>query len=173
MGRTYTDREKARALTMLDANEGNVYKTAKQAGIPDSTLASWHDGDRPISQQARDWWADEKVELADLYERVLRRTLHTMFSGGSMERANFQQLGIVAGILHDKRALLLGQPTSITENVSSMSADERAAHVLDVLARASQRMTSAPAGDTVDGQAVEVTKPADSLPASPQGDGKP
>src|SRR5882724_294446 len=41
--RRYTESQKAEALAMLVANEGNIKGTARQLQIPEKTLAGWRD----------------------------------------------------------------------------------------------------------------------------------
>jgi len=44
--RPYTDAQRIDALTKLAANGGNKRKTARETGIPESTLRQWESGDR-------------------------------------------------------------------------------------------------------------------------------
>jgi len=147
--RKYSDREKAEALAIVDMHAGNVHKASQMTGIPDSTLSEWYAGRRGINGDIPGLRQNHKTELVDLFDSVLRATLESMLTDGSMQRANFQQKGIVAGILYDKRALILGQPTSITESL--MSDEARAEQLAILLERARQRQLTGQPVDTIPG----------------------
>jgi hypothetical protein len=41
--RAYSEQDKAQSLLVLDANGGNIKRTARQIGIPVGTLRAWRD----------------------------------------------------------------------------------------------------------------------------------
>ncbi len=58
--RTYTDTERAQALAVLDANHGNVARTARETQIPRSTIHLWRDEARGLGDGA-EWMKGASV----------------------------------------------------------------------------------------------------------------
>ncbi len=122
--RTYSDREKAETLALLDSL-GNLQEVARLTGIPDSTISGWKYGigakspDIPklrdrINQDLSSDLASDFHEIAALSARVAIKRLK------SPQKANkipFHQLMTGAGIAVDKSQLLRGLPTSINAEV--------------------------------------------------------
>lgn len=160
--RRYTDREKAEALAIVDMQDGSVRKASQLTGIPDSTLFDWIAGKR-VNGDVADLHETAKTRMAGLFDSVIVATLENMLIDGSMQRANFQQKAIAVGILYDKRALLLGQPTSINENL--MSDEARVERLAALLEQARQRqLTGQPVSDTIAGHLSKSDDPG-STPA--------
>ena len=114
--RQYSDADKAAALTSLDLNEGNVYRTAKQLAIPNKTLEEWASG-RRISPEVAQFRQHKKAELRARLESVLDRLLQGMEAPGALEakldKASLRDVATSVGILIDKIQLLKGEPTNI------------------------------------------------------------
>jgi transposase-like protein len=110
---SYSDELKAETLAILDANNGNVRKTARQSGIPQSTIRDWRDG-RGVTDSVTEIRAHKKGELSDL----IRDELEAIFGAMNTKReaANYRELATAAGILIDKMQLLDGDPTSIEQH---------------------------------------------------------
>ena len=62
--RNYSDREKGTALAALDSHLGNVEGTARELGIPGSTLEQWAKG-QGVNSEAEAYRRRTSVELAD------------------------------------------------------------------------------------------------------------
>ena len=119
--RRYSDRERAAALVALDLNQGNVYKTARQCGIPRKTLELWT---KPESMYhgVADERQDQKEALADMFERIARAYgLHSL-DAAVLAKTNGQQAVIGACAATDKMRLLREQPTSIIDERASLQA---------------------------------------------------
>jgi hypothetical protein len=104
----YSDEQRAAVLAALDANKGNVTKTARETGVPKSTLIAWRDNVHvPPSDELR---TTKKLELADL----IRAELGAIFDAlpGKRGDASYKDVATAAGILIDKLALLQGDATS-------------------------------------------------------------
>jgi transposase-like protein len=104
----YSDEQRAAVLAALDANDGNLSKTARDTGVPISTIQTWRDNrGTPPSNELRN---AKKLELADL----IRAELDAIFEAmpGKRGAADYRALTTGAGILVDKLALLQGDPTS-------------------------------------------------------------
>lgn len=104
----YSDDQRAAVLAALDANGGNLSKTARDTGVPKSTLIAWRDNVHvPPADELR---TSKKLELTEL----IRTELDAIFEAmpGKRESADYKTLGTVAGILSDKLTLLDGGATS-------------------------------------------------------------
>jgi len=102
--RHYSDKEKAYALAVLDANAGNESQTARDVNIPVSTLRRFVEGETHAITQLRQ---DKKLELADIYEQLQRKILPA--AEAKIPDAGFRELMTGAGIAADKMAMLRGQ----------------------------------------------------------------
>lgn len=116
--REYSDDDRATGIALLQANSGNLSRTAKQLGVPRKTLAGWatvaQDENQPapvellaLRQQKKALLAGSFRDLAAEIAGVLRTKLGSM-SG--------RDLAIALGILTDKWQLLEGGPTQRTES---------------------------------------------------------
>ena len=143
--RSYSDADKAAALVALDANGGNLKRTAEQLGIPEPTLRQWSKGRTNADVEAMREGA--KVDLADRLERVVGVLLAAAVDPDKVEGASLKDVMTGAGIAIDKMQLLRGEPTAINED--RLSDDERADRVAAILERARARR---------DGQAPRVAE---------------
>lgn len=131
-GRTrYSDEEKATALAALDANGGNVARTARELDIPDSTLRNWANG-RGVNDDIPQLRDQKKGELTEAL-----RELAWMLIGavpGKIDDANLSSVFTGLGITLDKLQLLSGEPTERSEikgQVDVNDARERLAHLVN------------------------------------------
>lgn len=102
--RRYSDEDRATALAALEANGGNVIRTARETGIPRGTLRSWAAGGSPPPAKVR---REKKADLIELLEERLRQILGITVR----DNADLQSLAIFAGVLFDKYLLLQGKAT--------------------------------------------------------------
>ena len=131
--RSYSDEERANALAALDANDGDVSRTARQLGVPRKTLEDWAKGHvHPAVAEVRQ---EKKGTLADAIEGVAWKLLDAL--PGKVPDADLRQTATALGIAIDKMRLLREQPTSITSD--GLSDDERAARVAELLDAARAR----------------------------------
>lgn len=132
----WTDRDKAAALAALDANGGNVSGTAKQLGMPRSTLQEWANG--RVNSDVPELRQEKRAELTEL----IRDELYAIIANMPFKRtdADYRQLGTVFGILTDKLQLLEGKPTERTETVDTTFDDaERVKRITALLDAARTR----------------------------------
>ena len=106
--RAYTEEDKASALVLLDSNSGNVYRTARQLGMPRATLQEWRDGrgtgvDVTISRQVK------KGELSARYESLVHEALDAL-TPAKLKKAGVRDLAVVVGVFTDKMLALEGEP---------------------------------------------------------------
>lgn len=118
--RHYSDEARAAALAVLDANGGNLKRSAREAGVPASTLALWRDApERAASPEVR---TQTRETMADVYGRIAKRG--TELLGGALDLLSPNEvagdpklltaINTVTGTAADKERVLRDQPT---ENV--------------------------------------------------------
>ncbi len=116
--RQYTDEEKAEALAALDANAGNVARTARQIGIPRTTLQSWAN-QRGTNEGVTKLRHQKKGELADALEKLARKLIEV--ASEKIADATLQQVMTSVGIAIDKMQLLRNQPTAIEQQQAGVT----------------------------------------------------
>ena len=110
--RTYSDEEKANALVALDANGGNVMRTARELGIPHMTLEQWRRG-RGVHPDVIRLRNEKREPLADRLEQVAHLLLDAL--PNKIGKANLQQVATAAAIAVDKSRLLRGNRPPLTQ----------------------------------------------------------
>jgi len=135
--RVYTNEEKGLALVALDANAGNVARTARQIKIPRVTLLDWSQN-RSVSGEVSDIRHLKKKEFSDKLEELAHQLIDVL--PAKLAAANLKQLSISLGIIIDKMLLLRNQLTSINKDTAPLTDEERAARVLEILERGRARM---------------------------------
>jgi transposase-like protein len=110
--RHYSDEERAACLAALDANGGNLGRTARQVGVPESTLKGWRDA--PDAAAPAEVRARKKEELADLLEAFVRSSVGQL--DAKLAAADFRDASTGIAILIDKMRLLRGESTAIHES---------------------------------------------------------
>ena len=111
----YSHERKAEILSLLDANDGNVWRTAQESNIPHSLLQYW------IANESRyaNLRQEKKTDLVDKLDFHINLALDT--AQKRAEEATYGQLMTGAAIAIDKKQLLLNQPTNIVQHVNSES----------------------------------------------------
>jgi transposase-like protein len=113
--RTYSDREKAKALTALDLAKGNCNEASRMTGIHEATIRYWRD--RNIHNDVVEFHAEEKQELAERFEELAH--LYISQAVTTVEHSKGTQAIVGAATATDKMRLLRGEPTSITADQNS------------------------------------------------------
>lgn len=111
--RKYTEAFKAKALAALDANGGNVWRTAKEVGIPTTTLERWAKDQDAVPPDVRE---EKRKELAAELEGFVIGLCN--LRAKSLEGLNVRDTAVAIGIGVDKLLLLKGQPNQISRNES-------------------------------------------------------
>lgn len=128
--REYTPEDRARAYVVLQTNEGNLKRTARETGIPEPTIRRW-----------RNEWAEGGPPNLDLVEAVvvehveameevrnlaLLRIRERLESPDKKDQGTLPQLGTVYGILTDKidRARGIGNTSTHEHKLTLPSPDE-------------------------------------------------
>lgn len=135
----YSPEFKAQTLILLEANAGQVRKTAREAGINEATLRYWVEQDNDETRVIR---AGAKGDIADAFERVSRLYLDRAAEPGAIEKTSGYYAVVAASDAIKSAQLLRGQPTSISGSV--MNDDERRLRIAELLAKLKDRADSAP-----------------------------
>lgn len=128
--RSYSDKEKAVALAMVEAAGGNIARAAAHTGIPERTLNGWTRGDgvHPEVVEIRD---GKKRDLADAFEAICVKALGLTSTGldelqAALETAPDEKIAEIvrtavgaAKVSGEMMQLLRGDPTQITGKAST------------------------------------------------------
>jgi hypothetical protein len=115
--RRYDDKFRASAVVMLEAagypdQKGALTRTANHLGVPLNTIKGWYTANRnPPPAELR---TEKKGDLVTLFDSELEAIFGDM--PNARPDASYRDLGVVAGILVDKRQLLTGEPTEIVDD---------------------------------------------------------
>lgn len=146
----HSDEKKAAILAGLKANGGNVAKTAKDAGVPRTTLENWKQG-IGINDDVTNISHVKKEELRDLHKLIAVKALGLL--GKKLAECSGAQLSTIAAISTEKMLLLEGEATSITKDATDRKAEYESL-VTRIMARAKDRGES-PTRDEVIALIVE------------------
>jgi hypothetical protein len=138
--RKYSDAAKAEALALLQAEgyperRGSLVKVSRAIDVPVMTLADWYTAEHSIVS------TDVRVVQTFNLASVIDAEIESIFAAlpGKRDNASYRDLGIVLGILVDKKQLLMGMPTSITEHTHVFSEADREQAIKGYLDIAAQR----------------------------------
>lgn len=118
--RRYSDDDKGCALAALDANKGNVRRTAHQLNVPAATLRKWRDGF--VHPEVTQKCAVKKRRLADKLEDLAHKIIDA--ADGKIEKAGLKDSLIAFGTAVDKMQLLRGKPTAIVADTARATVEK-------------------------------------------------
>lgn len=114
--KSYDDKFRASAVVMLEAagypdRPGSLTQVASHIGVPHPTLSRWYNQQRnpPPNEVVQ----EKRLELSELLDAELRAIFSAMPAVRS--DASYRDLGMVAGILTDKKQLIDGKATERKE----------------------------------------------------------
>jgi transposase-like protein len=128
---TYDDAAKAKAFVVLTANDGNLKRTARETGLPESTLRAWRtDWEKngpPKTEEvtaAAKEFVSEAQEIRGMALDVIRQKL--VLLGQNPKEAKIAELTTLVGVLTDKvdRAAGLEQSSRVDHHHHLPSPDE-------------------------------------------------
>jgi len=123
--RTYTDEDKAAALVGLDANGGNLSRTAKEFNVPIMTLSEWRNG--RVTETVTGIRKVKKQSLAELFEEAARAYLARALESDAVSDTRGKDALIAAATALDKLQLLTGEDTQrINQRVQVVYGEEPA-----------------------------------------------
>lgn len=117
MAHPYSERDRAAALAALEANGGNLTRTAAQLGMSTSTLRRWRNqhadpaSTGPLKTAAAEALPEARASIADRLREFIHSALDV--AGGKLTEANLAQVFTAIGISVEKAQLLEGKPTGI------------------------------------------------------------
>lgn len=151
----YTDAQKAEAFAVLEVNEGNLKRTARDCGLPVSTLRRWRDDwekDKNLPSiedivDASGNFTEDATRVRNLALRELERKL---------PNATAAQLVTVVGVLDDKIARATGLSNKVEhEHRIALPSAEEIAKTLLALNGAAKEAASRRQAEIVDAELVE------------------
>ena len=107
----YPDSVKAGALAVLDANDGNVYRTAKHLGLPNTTVEDWSNG-QFLNENVSEIRNRKRVELSDKFDSIIGKIASNLDDDERLKATPLGTQATVLGIVFDKRRLLNDESTS-------------------------------------------------------------
>lgn len=160
---TYTDDQKAQVYVVLASNEGNVKRTARDTGVPISTIRRWRDEwDRldslpaPAAMEAAiGTFLDKAKTIRDKALDELERQLHT---------AKPADLIKIVGILDDKITRASGLADRTVEHRHVLPTADELRELVSGFAEASRQTALTRADDIIDAEIVEQA-PVRALPS--------
>ena len=114
----YTEEKKAETLAYFSATGDNQRKTARDCRIPLSTLQRWISGGS-VNDTVTAKAVIKKGELADRLEALAQLLVDA--APDKIAEASLQMVATSLGIAVDKMQLLRNKPTTITDDLSSLS----------------------------------------------------
>ncbi len=112
----YSPERKAEVLALLDANGGNILRTANEVGISHSLLQYW--------EANKDKYAYLRQQKSKSLDSILDKTVHKYINSiysHDLEDTPLNQKAQAFGIVFDKLQLVRNLPTSINATLDSDS----------------------------------------------------
>lgn len=112
--RQYSDQDIAEALTVLQANEGNISRTARQLDVPEATLRYWNEVKAVAigADRIRELRARKTEGLAEAFHDLAWECIGSV-TKEKLDRASLKDTSIAAAVATDKARLLKGEPTQL------------------------------------------------------------
>lgn len=130
---SYSEQDKARVFLALTANDGNVKRTARETGVPETTVRNFKREfeDNPPSQEL----VQQEFETGDYVAELetLRKELSVALRRKIPDMTGYQ-LVVSYGIIDDKLTRARGLATSRTEHVHTLPSAEELALAGQMLA---------------------------------------
>jgi transposase-like protein len=111
--RDYSPEFKAEVLAAVNANAGNVLRTANEYSIDESVIRRW----LPQAERYRQLSDQKIIDLAQKAENNAHLLADSIYNH-DLDTASLSQKATAMGIMVDKMQLLRSQPTQITANVN-------------------------------------------------------
>lgn len=160
---TYDDAAKAKAYVVLTANDGNIKRTARETGIPESTLRAWrtdwqNDGppnlEDPVVAEAVTGFIDEAKEVRGLALDVIRKKL--VLLQDNPKDVNVAQVTTLIGILTDKIDRAAGlDPGSRVDHYHHLPAPEELRALMATYVEGTAELAAQRDAEIVDAEIVE------------------
>lgn len=130
----YTNEEIGNALALLEHNSGNALRTARELGIPRSTIQLWSTNVDRLPPGAVSVWQAKREYFAQLSDEA-SEWIVTSITDEDVRKASLLQKVTSYAILREKAALDRGQATQVVAHVEAKQSAEQALERLFELAR--------------------------------------
>lgn len=159
---TYTAEDKARAYVILQTNEGNLKRTARDTGIPEPTIRRWRNewasqGAPPLDmiEEAATDMVTEAEKVRDLSLQRIRERLE---SDNVKDQGTLPQLATVFGIVTDKIDRARGIADKRVEHVHALPSPEDIRGALVALVQGVQQGHAVREEEIEDAEIIEETR---------------
>lgn len=151
--KTYTPEQMAHAYVVLETNQGNVKRTARDCNLPESTIRRWRDlwlEEGPPDIEAV---AQEVTDFVEDAERVRDKALKVL--EGKLDSATPSALVATIGMLQDKVSIAKGLATSRNETVHTLPSPEEIAGTLGAVLQGAIQAARARDYDIIEAELVD------------------
>lgn len=152
--KTYTPEEMARAYVVLETNQGNVKRTARDCNLPESTIRRWRDTWQEDGPPDLDVVTEATGDFVEDAERVRDKALRVL--EGKLDSATPSALVATIGMLQDKVSIAKGLATSRTETVHALPSPQEIADTLGAVLQGAILAAKARDHDIVDAELIEL-----------------
>lgn len=152
--RKYSEDDRATALAFLEANKGNLAKTARQTGVSRNTIRYWAQGGA-INEKTVESSTHKKGDLAALWEAEAQAALEQATGIRDSGDANYRDLITAAAIATDKVRTLRG----------TITLDEAGELLAEILTSIERNVTN---GDALRKIAEDIRAAAGRIGAAPR-----
>jgi len=160
---TYTPAEEARVYVVLTTNDGNVKRTARDTGVPESTVSRWkkkwaQEGPPTTEEVERavGEFLDEAVELRGMALQALRKKVELLLQ--NPKDVKVAELTTLMGVLDDKITRASGLATSRTEHVHALPSGDQLVQPLLEAFQAVQQLTRQREGEVIEDAEFSVVE---------------
>lgn len=151
----HSEQEKARAYALLVTNEGNVKRTARELGMPPSTLRRWRDEWEQTSPPDVSEVVAAVGEFLEEAEEVRNLALSSLRKKISRGEGTVAQVATVLGILDDKIARAKGLATHVTEQRVTLPSADEVRQLMTTFVTGAQEAARRREAEIVDAEVVE------------------
>lgn len=160
---TYTDEHKAQVYVTLAANDGNVKRTARDTGVPVSTIRRWRDEWDRLEGLPPPSAVDEAIgSFADKADTIRWKALVELER--QLGAAKPADLIKIVGILDDKITRARGLADRTVEHRHVLPTADELRELVQGFAEATRQAALERAGDIIDAEIVEQA-PRRALPS--------
>lgn len=122
--RVYTEKDKAKVAVLLQGNDGNIKRTARESGVAISTVRGWKQAwereglPEKIEEAVPEARADILLELKEIVSLAMNRLKEELAKPGT--KISAKDLAWVTGVFVDKIRVIEGQATTRHETVHEL-----------------------------------------------------
>jgi transposase-like protein len=171
--RVYTEKDQARVAVILQGTEGNIKRTAREAGVAVSTVRGWRDKwekegyPEAIEEAMPEARSDYLLDLKEIVALATDRLKETLRAPGT--KISAKDLAWVTGVFVDKIRIIEGMATTRHETVHALPAaaemrDQLRGFLVEIVEAADIRQA-----EVIDAGLGEVVEEAEFTPLAPLG----